>query len=106
MQNKFDLRTKTFILYLVFIILLSVGGKYYLTLPSSLHFLVYFAYILYLIPLVLLIYNTNKSRKIAWITSFIFALVLLFYQIFSIIKINPVNVSALILINRREFVMV
>ena len=97
MQNKFDLRTKTFILYLVFIILLSVGGKYYLTLPSSLHFLVYFAYILYLIPLVLLIYNTNKSRKIAWITSFIFALVLLFYQIFSIIKINPVNVSALIL---------
>jgi len=99
MQNKFDLRTKTFILYIIFIILLSLGGGYYLGLPSSLYSLVYLAYFLYLTPLVLLIYNTNKSRKVAWITSFIFALLLLFYQIFfaikEIIKIDLVNVSML-----------
>ena len=79
MEKKFDLRTKTYILYLVFISLQFLAIRDYLARFIFLYKLIY------LVPLVLLVYNTKKSKKIAWSLSLLFCLIILFYSVSNII---------------------
>ena len=81
MNKKFNLRGKTFILFVIFYLILNFNILLYailsLQIPVYARDIIIYL-LLYSISIVMLFINTNKSRKIAWILALIPSLMILF----------------------------
>jgi len=98
MEDKFDLRTKTYILFLIYSIFQGINlfqsFLSYHPVQSNLIILSIIAIIILLIPLILLIINTKKSKMFGWSISLIMFLVIFLYQLY--MKINDYSANQLI----------
>jgi len=95
MENKFDLRTKTYILFLIFSIfqVINLFQSLWSYHPVQLNLIILgiITILIFLIPLIFLILNTKKSKRFGWGISIIIFLIMFFYLLYTKINNYPAN---------------